>query len=86
MHGKKLITILIKYIRNELDKEVKYLMGKISWRWPAPYQTFWFPVLALTIRPGLGLARTVTFFYDQPLGSGWPATSQRLVSHEFAAG
>ena len=22
------------------------------------------------IRPGLGLARTVTFLYDQPLGSG----------------
>ena len=33
--------------------------GQISWRWPAPDQTVWFPVLALTIRPGLGRARTV---------------------------
>ena len=39
---------------------------KISWRWPAPDQTVWFPVLALTIRPGLGLAKTITFLYDQP--------------------
>ena len=38
--------------------------GKISWRCPAPDQTFWFPVLALTRRPGLGLASTVTFLYD----------------------
>ena len=27
--------------------------GKISWRYPAPDQTVWFPVLALTMRPGL---------------------------------
>ena len=45
---------------------------KISWRSQSPNQTVWFPVLVLTVRPGLGLARTVTFLYDQPLVSGWP--------------
>ena len=34
--------------------------GEISWRWPASYQTVCSPALALTIKPGLGLARTVT--------------------------
>ena len=36
-------------------------------------------------RPGLGLTRTVTFLYDQPLVSVWSDTSQRLVSHKPAA-
>ena len=35
--------------------------------------------------PGLGLARTVTFLYDQPLVSVWSDTSQRLVNHKLAA-
>ena len=54
--------------------------GKIAWRWPAPGQTVWFSVMPLTIRPGLGQVRTVTFLYDQPLVSGWLATSHRLLS------
>ena len=36
--------------------------------------------MSLTIRSGLGLARTVTFLYDQSLVSGWLATSHRLLS------
>ena len=67
--------LLIRYERFFLS------VLKMSWRWPAPDQPVWFPVLALTIRPGLGLARTVAFLYDQPLVSGWPVTNSRLVSH-----
>ena len=59
--------------------------GKIPWSWSAPNQTVWFPVLALTIKPGLGLARTVTFLYDQRLVSGWLATSHRLLNLKPAA-
>ena len=29
--------------------------------------------------PGLGLARTVTFLYDQPLVSVWSDTSQPII-------
>ena len=59
-------------------KEIKCPCGKFSWRWLAPDQTVWFPVL--------GLARTVTFLNDQPLVSDWPATIHMMLSLKPVAG
>ena len=84
LRGKKIVLLL--NIRSTKKSTYGNPYGKMSWRRLALDYTVWFPVLALTIRPGLGLARSVTFLYDQPLVSGWAATSHRLLSFKPAAG
>ena len=72
----------------------------MSWRWPAPDQAVWFPVLTLTVTVRSGAGQDCNVFVrsavghrlashkpaaSQTLVRGYPHTSQRLTNQKPAA-